>query len=165
MKGHLRERSPGHWAIVIDVHDPVSGERKRRWHSFKGTKREAQRKCAELIADLEKGTHVDPTRETLAAFLGRWLDHIKPQVAPRTHERLWGDHPHVSLAGARHGTADQVATDSDQFSLRCYALERPQERLRRPLTAVSGSLPPHIVTGSAAGGSLAPVDEESVRRR
>jgi integrase len=87
MKGHLRERSPGHWAIVIDVRDPQFGQRKRRWHSFKGTKREAQRACAKLIADLEKGTHVDPTRETLAAFLGRWLDHIKPQVAPRTHER------------------------------------------------------------------------------
>jgi hypothetical protein len=42
MRGHLRERSAGHWAIVIDVRDPVSGERKRRWHSFKGTKREAQ---------------------------------------------------------------------------------------------------------------------------
>jgi hypothetical protein len=22
MKGHIRERSPGHWAIVIDVRDP-----------------------------------------------------------------------------------------------------------------------------------------------
>jgi hypothetical protein len=24
MKGHLRERSPGHWAIVIDVRSPAS---------------------------------------------------------------------------------------------------------------------------------------------
>ena len=23
MRGHLRERSPGHWAIVIDVRDPT----------------------------------------------------------------------------------------------------------------------------------------------
>jgi len=37
MKGHIRERSPGHWAIVIDVRDPQAGKRKRRWHSFKGT--------------------------------------------------------------------------------------------------------------------------------
>jgi hypothetical protein len=29
MKGHLRERSPGHWAIVIDVRDPQAGKRKR----------------------------------------------------------------------------------------------------------------------------------------
>src|SRR5262245_32666879 len=41
MRGHLRERSPGHWAIIIDVRDPVTGQRKRKWHSFRGTKREA----------------------------------------------------------------------------------------------------------------------------
>ena len=23
MKGHIRERSPGHWAIVLDVRDPA----------------------------------------------------------------------------------------------------------------------------------------------
>ena len=40
MKGHIRERSAGHYAIVIDVRDPVTGKRKRRWHSFAGTKRE-----------------------------------------------------------------------------------------------------------------------------
>jgi hypothetical protein len=47
MKGHIRERSPGHWAIVIEVRDPQTGERKRKWHSFKGTKREAQSECAQ----------------------------------------------------------------------------------------------------------------------
>jgi hypothetical protein len=42
MKGHIRQRSPGHWAIVIDVRDPQTGKRKRRWHSLAGTKREAE---------------------------------------------------------------------------------------------------------------------------
>jgi hypothetical protein len=50
MKGHIRERSPGHWAIVIDLRDPQSGQRKR--HSFRDTKREPQIKKAELIAPL-----------------------------------------------------------------------------------------------------------------
>ena len=33
MKGHIRERSPGHWAIVIDVRDPQIGQRiiRQRW--------------------------------------------------------------------------------------------------------------------------------------
>ena len=26
MKGHIRERSPGHWAIVIDVRDSQTGK-------------------------------------------------------------------------------------------------------------------------------------------
>jgi integrase len=87
MRGHLRERSPGHWAIVIDVRDPATGKRRRRWHSFSGTKRQAQIECARLVAEIKTGMAVEPSRMTLAQFLDRWLDYIKPQVAPRTHER------------------------------------------------------------------------------
>src|SRR5262245_94342 len=86
MKGHIRERSPGHWAIVIDVRDPATGKRKRRWHSFKGNKREAQIECARLITEREGGAYIDPTRVTIAAFLQRWLDHMSTQVSPRSHE-------------------------------------------------------------------------------
>jgi hypothetical protein len=46
MKGHIRERSPGHWAIVLEVRDAATGKRKRRWHSFTGTKRQAQIEAA-----------------------------------------------------------------------------------------------------------------------
>jgi hypothetical protein len=31
MKGHIRERSPGRWAIVIDLPDPETGKRRRKW--------------------------------------------------------------------------------------------------------------------------------------
>src|SRR3954466_15002680 len=87
MKGHIRERSPGHWAIVIDARDTETGMRKRRWHAFKGTKRQAQIESARLIGEIQNGTSVEPSRLTVAAFLARWLDHIRPQVAPRTWER------------------------------------------------------------------------------
>jgi integrase len=87
MRGHLRERSPGHWAIVIDVRDPQTGKRKRRWHSFKGTKREAQVECARLISDIGRGTHVEPTRQTVGVFLDRWLEHMPSQVSPLTLQR------------------------------------------------------------------------------
>jgi site-specific recombinase XerD len=87
MKGHIRERSSGHWAIVLDTRDPVMGKRKRRWHSFAGTKRQAQIECARLISEIQSGIAVEPSRITVAQFLDQWLEHIKPQVAPRTHER------------------------------------------------------------------------------
>ena len=87
MKGHIRERSPGHWAIVIDVSDPQTGQRKRRWYSFQGTKRAAQSECARLLAAQEAGTAVEPSRLTVTAYLGKWLDHVRPQVSPRTIER------------------------------------------------------------------------------
>jgi integrase len=87
MKGSIRERSPGHWAIILDQRDPATGERKRKWHSFNGTKRAAQAECARLITEMKDGSYVQPSRITLAAFFERWLRHIKPNVAPRTYER------------------------------------------------------------------------------
>jgi hypothetical protein len=86
VRGHLRERSPGHWAIVIDVRDPQTGKRKRRWHSFAGTRRQAEIECARLITEREGGAYVEPTRVTVAAFLHRWLGHMATQVSPRSHE-------------------------------------------------------------------------------
>src|SRR5262245_19666955 len=86
MRGHLRERSPGHWAIVIDVLDAM-GKKRRKWHSFRGSKREAQRECARLIAELTRGSYIAPSRMTLAKYLDNWLGHTKASVAPRTYER------------------------------------------------------------------------------
>jgi integrase len=87
MKGHIRERSPRHWAIVIDLPDPETGKRRRKWHSFEGTKREAQVECARLISEIKGGLYVEPAKMTVRQFLAHWLDHMKSQVAPRTHER------------------------------------------------------------------------------
>jgi integrase len=87
MKGHLRERSPGYGAIVIDLPDPETGKRRRKWHSFRGTKREAQVECSRLIWEMKGGLYVEPAKMTLRQFLEHWLDHMKSQVAPRTHER------------------------------------------------------------------------------
>ena len=67
MKGHIKERSPGHWAIILDVRD-VNGKRRRKWHSFKGTKRQAQTECSRLITDMDSGEYTEPSKVTLAQF-------------------------------------------------------------------------------------------------
>jgi integrase len=87
MKGHIRERSTGHWAIVIDVegHD---GKRKRKWHSFQGTKRQAQDRCAELITEIKQGAYVEHDRQTVDGFLDKWeRDWLATNVSPKTRER------------------------------------------------------------------------------
>ena len=77
MRGHLRERAPGHWAIILDLHDPATGKRRRKWHSFAGTKRQAQIECARLISEMKGGTYLEPSKTTFAQFLERWLDHVR----------------------------------------------------------------------------------------
>ncbi len=89
MKGHVRERSPGKWAIVLDVgeRDPKTGKKKRKWHSFTGTKRQADSECARLIAALEAGSYIEPSKQTVEQYLEEWLKFITPSVAPKTLER------------------------------------------------------------------------------
>jgi integrase len=88
MKGHVRERGKGNWYAVLDIRDPATGKRKRKWHSLKATgKREAQIECAGIISAIEAGTYLEPDKTTLAEYLDRWLDNIKANVSPRTHER------------------------------------------------------------------------------
>jgi integrase len=90
MKGHIRERSPGHWAIILDLRDPATGERRRKWHSFAGTKRQAQDECARLISALKGGTYLEPAKITVGAHMERWLEHVRLQVSPKTFERYCG---------------------------------------------------------------------------
>ena len=90
MKGHIRERAPGHWAIVIDLRDPATGKRRRKWHSFAGTKRQAQDECARLISALKGGTYLEPAKITVGAHMDRWLEHVRLQVSPKTFERYCG---------------------------------------------------------------------------
>jgi integrase len=89
MRGHLRERSPGHWAIVIDVPDPQTGKRRRKWHSFRGSKREAQKKCAELITQLGQGAYVERSPETVHSFVRARIDQweVAGQISARTAQR------------------------------------------------------------------------------
>jgi hypothetical protein len=34
MKGHIRQRPSGRFAIVLETRDPATGKRRRKWHSF-----------------------------------------------------------------------------------------------------------------------------------
>jgi integrase len=87
--GHLVERSPGHWAIVISVRDPATGKRKRQWHPFRGTKTEAKAERIRLIAAMNAGTAVEPTKVTVANFVRARVDQWEAagDIAAKTAQR------------------------------------------------------------------------------
>jgi integrase len=88
MKGHIRERSPGHWAIILDV--PGDGNRRRKWHSFKGTKREAQAECARLITEMTSGACIERHKQSLNSFLDKWeRDWATNNLSAKTAERYF----------------------------------------------------------------------------
>jgi hypothetical protein len=53
------------WYVVIEDKDPVTGRRKRRWHSGYRTKREAQAACNELATAMEGGEYLTPNKQTV----------------------------------------------------------------------------------------------------
>ncbi len=89
MKGSIRKRAPGVWQVRIETGtDPVSGSRLRRSVQVYGTRKDAENERTALLHAVQTGTYVDPTRETVAEFLERWLrDYALAAVGRRTYER------------------------------------------------------------------------------
>ena len=88
MKGHIRRRGKRSWAVVIDVGRDATGKRRQRWHTVKGTRRDAERELARLVHSRNTGSYVAPNRLTVAAYLQRWLaDYAKTNTSTRTYER------------------------------------------------------------------------------
>ena len=92
MRGHLRKRGKHSWGIVVDVgYDPETGKRLQKWISVKGTKRDAERRLAEVITGLDTGTFVEPSTITVADYLDLWLrDYVAVSVRPSTAQGYGG---------------------------------------------------------------------------
>ena len=73
MKGHLRERSPGKWAIIIDLGPREGGRRRQKWFAFRGSKRQAQIELHRLIAKRETLPDAG-NRLTRGEYLNRWVE-------------------------------------------------------------------------------------------
>jgi integrase len=88
MKGHLRKRGPGVWAVVVELPRDPEGRRRQKWHTVHGTKAEAERELRRILRELDTGLYADPERLLVRDYLARWLsDHAKPNCSVRTYER------------------------------------------------------------------------------
>jgi integrase len=88
MRGHITKRGKDSYTIVLNLgRDPSTGKRKQQWISVKGTKKDAEKRLAELLNQIDTGNFIKPTKTTLAEYLERWLkDYVWPNLAPRTAE-------------------------------------------------------------------------------
>jgi len=86
MRGSIRQRTRGSWEITIDIgRDPATGKRLRHFETIKGTKKDAQRRLAELQVSVEQGSYAKPRRLTLGEWLEDWLNnYVIANCSPRT---------------------------------------------------------------------------------
>lgn len=92
MRGHIVKRYKSSYSVILNLGvDPVTGRRRQQWISVKGSKKNAEKKLAELLHQFDTGTFINPGKTTLAEYLERWLkDYAKPNLSPRGFERYQG---------------------------------------------------------------------------
>ena len=84
MRGSLRERRAGVWELIAQLpRDAATGRTKQVSRTVHGTKREAQRSLATLVAEVSAGK-VATSAETLGGLVQRWLDQKCEQLSPTT---------------------------------------------------------------------------------
>ncbi len=89
MRGHIKKRGKNSYSIVISTgRDPATDKYKYQWTSVKGTKKDAEKRLAELLHQLDNGTFIKPGKVTVGEYLERWLrEYAKPNLSPRGFER------------------------------------------------------------------------------
>jgi len=85
---HIRERSPGSFELRYTLGtDPATGKRLMATSTIRGGRKDAERELRRLLRDLDTGEHVEPNRITVQAWISPWLDTVRAEVSPNTHER------------------------------------------------------------------------------
>lgn len=87
MAGQLIQRGERTWLIRVYLGRDEGGRRKYLNRTVHGSKKDAQRVLTALLRERDMGILVEPSRQTLNAYLDRWLETAaKPRVSARTLE-------------------------------------------------------------------------------
>ena len=86
MRGNITRRGKTSWRIKFD--DPIGGERRARYVTVRGTRKDAQRELARLLGEADRGCLMEPSKLTVAAYLRQWLANAR-ELSPKTAERYW----------------------------------------------------------------------------
>ena len=85
MAGSLRQRGEGSWQLRVHVgRDPETGRKRYAERTFHGTKRQAERALAALVAESESMSPAIGSSHTVERLLTEWLDLAGPSLSPRT---------------------------------------------------------------------------------
>jgi integrase len=90
MSGNITRRGAHSWRLKFEAceRDPVTGKRRTRYVTVRGTKKDAQRELNRLLSLVDSGFYVEPSTLSVAEYLERWLmDHAQHRVSAKTFER------------------------------------------------------------------------------
>lgn len=89
--GHVQKRGKRGWnSLVIDYGYDAAGIRRRKRRTIKRrdgrpvTKAQAEAELRRVLAEIDAGTYVEPSELTVAAYLRRWFETVKPRLARKS---------------------------------------------------------------------------------
>ena len=86
--GHIRQRSAGSWELRYSLGtDFGGGKRSIATTTVKGDRRSAEKELRRLLRTVDTGEHIDPNSMTVSQWLTTWLENVRVEVAPKSHER------------------------------------------------------------------------------
>jgi integrase len=91
MRGHLRRRGQRSFELKFDI-DRADGQRQTIYRSFKGTRRAAQAELTRLLAQIQEGGHVEPSKLTVGEHIRTRFEQWKATgtISPKTAEGYAG---------------------------------------------------------------------------
>jgi len=67
--------------------NPATGKRRTVTTTVKGDRKFAERELRRLLRAVDTGEHVDPNSMMVRQWLATWLENVRAEVAPKSHER------------------------------------------------------------------------------
>jgi integrase len=167
MRGHLVRRGSKSWRLKYDLPRARSGERQRRYVTLHGTRTQAEAQAAKILASIAGGTHVDPSGETVAAFVERWLkDWADDNVSNKTWTRYAQLLRNYLAARVGHMPLQRLRAADLQAIYAGMAKDGLADRTRLHLHRVTHTMLKHAVQwGVVARNVAAMVDAPRVQAR
>lgn len=91
-RGQVVERGKDTYLVRIYLGEGEDGKRRYYNKTITGTKKEAQRHLTSVLSELDQGTFIEPSKETLNRYLDRWLE---TSAIPRLRARTARDYREV----------------------------------------------------------------------
>jgi integrase len=97
MRGFLQKKSDKYYVVFDLERDPVTGKRQRKWlPTGTGNKKEAEKKWAEMMKNINTGDYIEPADLSLCEYLKQWLEHYRHSVRPSTYDSYsWAINKHL----------------------------------------------------------------------
>lgn len=89
MAGSIQKRGNNKYLLTVSLGRGAKGKRLRYTQTIEAKNdKEAEKKLAEFLVSVEKGTYIEPSKLTFFDFVQRWVrDYAKNTLAPKTFHR------------------------------------------------------------------------------